>query len=344
MQATHPSRPYGLPLKSGHDELSARDWQIMKSFIESRVWRFSDPCRPEDLSDPLLAKDVPYGAFPLGFDFHLSPAGPKLIEINTNAAGLATAIRLYGEDGDGTKIADQFVAAILREYELAGRSGSPGLVAIADDDVTNQPFYPEMRRLADILNERGIRTEVCDCRDLSASAGGLHLDGSRVDLVYNRSVDFRLVDPPHAVLREAAINGEIVLTPHPAAYVRIADKRNLLRLKHPVNPESMRFSQRGIGEWQGDRKRWVFKPPQGSAAKGVYRGDKLTVNKLLTLPPDTIVQKIIAPPIANDGSKYDIRVYTRDAEILAVVARHYGGQVMEMRSELAGFRGVKIAD
>lgn len=339
-----PSRPYGLPLKPGFDEISAADWRVMREFVESGTWRFPDPCCADDLADPLLARDVDYGAFPLGFDFHLGHAGPKLIEINTNAAGLATAILLYGEDGDGARIADKFVAAILKEYELAGRAERPGLVVITDDDVTNQPFYPEMRRLADLLNAAGVRAEVRDCRELLISNGGLRLDGTRVDLVYNRITDFYLKEPSHAALREAAANGAVVLTPHPAAYARIADKRNLLRLRHPVNPKAVRFSERSVEEWQADRKRWVFKPPQGAAAKGVYRGDKLTVSKLMTLPPDTIVQEAVTPPLAADGSKYDIRVYTRDAEIISVVARHYGGQVMEMRSELAGFRKVKIAD
>lgn len=338
------NRPYGLPLKSGHDEISARDWQAMKSFVEGRSWRFPDPCCEEDFADPLLMNDVAYGAFPLGFDFHLTHAGPKLVEINTNAAGLATVMRLYGEDGEGRRLAEKFTQSVLKEYELAGRRGKPDLVAIVDDDAANQPLYPEMRRLAEVLRIAGIRSEVCSPEGLIFSDGVLKFDGARVDLVYNRLTDFRFVEPRHAALREAAVKESVVLTPHPAAYVRVADKRNLLRLKHPVNPEARRFSERSVEEWQADRKRWVFKPPQGAAAKGVYRGDKLTVTKLQTLAPDTLVQEMVTPPAAGDGSKYDIRVYTRDAEILAVVARHYGGQVMEMRSDLAGFRAVKILD
>lgn len=51
-------------------------------------------CQRPDLEDPLVWNKLPYGALLLGFDFHISPEGPRLIEINTNAGGLATVFSL----------------------------------------------------------------------------------------------------------------------------------------------------------------------------------------------------------------------------------------------------------
>ena len=59
--------------------------------------------------DPaILASKPPYGAFMLGFDFHLTAAGPKLIEINTNAGGLATVFHLSGCPEEKAMMTAQF--------------------------------------------------------------------------------------------------------------------------------------------------------------------------------------------------------------------------------------------
>lgn len=94
-------RPFGLPTKPGVDVISKKDWDAIAGFIRRRKWLHATPCLETDMADPLLnvlpkncgtarvvngvvEGDV-FGAFMMGFDFHLTPQGPRLIEINTNA-------------------------------------------------------------------------------------------------------------------------------------------------------------------------------------------------------------------------------------------------------------------
>lgn len=87
-------RPLGLPWKAGVHVLSEHDWLLISEFIQSRVWDHDLPCCVADLEDPLVRDKLPFGALLLGFDFHITPEGPRLIEINTNAGGLATVFSL----------------------------------------------------------------------------------------------------------------------------------------------------------------------------------------------------------------------------------------------------------
>lgn len=342
MSDTDLNRPYGLPIKPGHDVVSPSDWSAMCDFIAGRSWWFDTPCSESDIADSLIAPKPAYGAFALGFDFHLTPEGPRLIEINTNAGGFASAIAMAEGEFAGALLEDRFVSALRDEYAAAGHSGRPRFVAIVDDNPLEQVFYPEMRFFADILERHEIPAVVISPQEIENASDGLRFGGRRIDFIYNRLTDFRLTEPSHAMLREAAIAGIVVLSPHPGVYARVADKRNLIRLKHPINPEAMFLSARSQEAWIADRKHWVFKPPVGAASKGVYRGDKLTLQKLATLTPDTVVQRMVPPPLAADGTKYDVRIFTHGSQIMAAFARHYGGQVMEMRSELAGLRRIRV--
>lgn len=334
--------PFGPPLKIGEDLVSVKDWQQIETFIESRVWYFDEPCLAEDKNDPLIKNCLPYGAFMLGFDFHLTSQGPRLIEINTNAGGLASVLHLHRDDSSDGDIATCFTSALKREFTAFGGSGPPRLIAIIDDDVKNQHFFPEMQYLAKIFEAAGMKTVVISPEEAVPSTEGLQFHGETIDVIYNRLVDFRLQEASHTHLRQAAIEKKVLITPHPATYARVADKRNLLKIRHSLNPQSFQLRDKPLDEWWQNRKHWVFKPTQGAGSRGVYRGDKITSTKFHTLPQETVVQSYVPVPKAEDGSKYDVRVYTQDHHILAAAARHYTGQVMEMRSALAGFRRIKI--
>ncbi len=331
---------YGLPVKAGLDELSQTDWAQIEKFIKDKSWYFQDPVLTADRADPLLSQPIPYGRFMLGFDFHLTPQGPRLIEINTNAGGLATVFHLESDCGEADIVKRLFINALLQEFYLAGRVGKPVHVAIVDDDVTSQLLFPEMKAFAVLLEEVGISTCVVSPEELEWDGHNLSWCQKKIDFVYNRLVDFRLQNPSHQKIREAALQGSVVLSPHPAAYVRVADKRNLLRLKHPLVPEAHLFSERSVDAWAADKSNWVFKPADRAGAKGVYRGDKISITKLRGLPSDTLVQEFVPPSVSPEGTKFDIRIFTRDTDILGIAARHFTGQVMEMRSVGAGFRKV----
>eukprot|EP00755_Sulcionema_specki_P022002 Sspe_Gene.75449::Locus_47143_Transcript_1_1_Confidence_1.000_Length_1320::g.75449::m.75449 len=111
---------FGLPMKQGVQSYQAKDWRKIHDFIQSRIWCHEEPAAPEDKEDPLLATPIAYGAFMLGFDFHLTTEGPKLIEINTNAGGLATALSLGGCcDEEKAILRHRWVTALVGEYQKA---------------------------------------------------------------------------------------------------------------------------------------------------------------------------------------------------------------------------------
>ena len=290
----------GVPSKTGIERFSLRDWQTIRSFVEGGSWMNTEPVLESDRLDPLLAENLPYGHFMLGFDFHLTENGPKLIEINTNAGGLATVFEIATCSRDRIELASRFVDALLREYRAfelktsrtrCSLSSSPNncssmadgsvvgvgnhlpTVVIVDDNVIKQKMYPEMLEFARILDAANIRTYVASPEDLVLRDDAMYLvrsstDGEvpeqiRVDFLYNRITDFRLEEASHQHLREAAIKGLVCLSPHPAAYVRYADKRNLLRIADPIVPTSLLYGERAADHWVKTKKQWVFKPSVG---------------------------------------------------------------------------------
>src|SRR5450759_2188624 len=97
----------------------------------------------------------PRGVF-MGYDFHLAPDGPKLIEVNTNAGGaflnalLAKAQRACCAEIEvamGKFKADDFELAVMRmfqhELQLQHRAGMPQRIAIVDDRPEEQYLYPD---------------------------------------------------------------------------------------------------------------------------------------------------------------------------------------------------------
>eukprot|EP00756_Hemistasia_phaeocysticola_P033792 Hpha_TRINITY_DN16482_c1_g1::TRINITY_DN16482_c1_g1_i1::g.163412::m.163412 len=351
-------RPFGLPVKSGVTCLRQPQWAAIQDFINSGMWYHDVPANPADKEDPLLASRLNYGAFMLGFDFHVSDgdAVPKLIEVNTNAGGLATVFQASGCAPERQVILSKFHQAIAEEYrafvgslppEAAGAFPETPNVAIVDDNALEQGLYMEMLLFADVLKMRGMEAVVCSPADLDADDSGALTHtrtGRRIHFVYNRlAPDFRLQEEGHLHLRAAAVRHAACISPHPAAYARIADKRLLKRLSeaaaHPCVPRTMLLQDRPMEEWVQEKKKWVFKPPEGNASRGVYRGDKVSRTVMATLPPDTIAQELCDPGRSlEDMTKYDVRVYSHGKKIIALASRHFTGQVMEMRSEKSGFR------
>eukprot|EP01060_Flectonema_neradi_P015013 TRINITY_DN21705_c0_g1_i2.p1 TRINITY_DN21705_c0_g1~~TRINITY_DN21705_c0_g1_i2.p1 ORF type:complete len:466 (+),score=97.58 TRINITY_DN21705_c0_g1_i2:53-1399(+) len=353
--AEEKTREYGLPTKTGVETYPPAVWEQVKDFIDSKVWDCDEPALPSDKDDPLLSSKLPYGAFMLGFDFHITPNGPKLIEVNTNAGGLATALSIGGcNQFEKTLLKQQWVAALLSEYATASGKKAPRNMVIVDENPAEQGLYAEMLHFAKLIEEhlrkqpesRLFQCFVCDPSELvvDESSGVLNFKDNSgnsfpVDLMYNRLTDFRFEEPANQHIRKACLANTLVVTPHPASYVRIADKRLLPLMVHNVVPTTVSLSSKPMEYWEKNKKRYVFKPASGNASKGVYRGDKISIAKLKGLPlEETLAQEYCPPGESDDGSKYDLRVYTSGGKILGVASRQFTGQVMEMRSANSGFR------
>jgi hypothetical protein len=315
----------------------------------------------------------PAGAL-MGYDFHITPAGAKLIEINTNAGGAflnAPLARAQGAccatpdtrppsaEDFARDIAEMFVA----EWRGQGRPGRPTRIAIVDDSPTTQHLFPEFELAQALLRSQGFDTVIADPSDLTLEGADLCVGGEAVDLVYNRLTDFALEDPAHAVLAEAYRSDRVVVTPNPHVYALFADKRNLTVLSDRERllawklgaaalaslaastlPTRLVSADNADALWN-DRKAWFFKPARGYAGKAVYRGEKLTRRVWGEIVSGQYIAQAYAQPelreVRHDGSeiplKADVRLYTYQERVLLMASRLYQGQITNMRTAGGGF-------
>lgn len=321
----------------------------------------------------------PLGVF-LGYDFHIGPGGPRLIEINTNAGGamlnvvLARAQRaccqevetLFAGAGDVGGLESR-LAGMFREEWRRQRGDAPlATIAIVDDVPETQYLYPEFLLFQKLFERAGIESLIADPSALALHDGALWEGERRIDLVYNRLTDFALAEPGHEVLRRAWLDGIAVVTPHPRAHALYADKRNLALLSDAallgrwgVSAEIAALLTQGIPRtrvvtrdaaadlWE-NRKRLFFKPAAGFGSRGSYRGEKLTRRVFEEILAGSYVaqefvppsERLLRDPDASSALKLDLRNYVYDGEVQLVAARLYRGQTTNFRTPGGGFAPV----
>ncbi len=314
----------------------------------------------------------------MGYDFHLGAAGPKLIEINTNAGGaflnalLAKAQQACCREVEPVSrlplVADfdAELARMFRAERAIGRgAGTLERIAIVDDEPESQYLYPEFLLARQAFLRAGIDAVVADAARLRFENGRLWAGEAAIDLVYNRLVDFSLERPEHAAMREAYVAGAVVVTPNPRNHALLADKRNLTLLsdgeslsslglppelaQHSARiPRTVRVSPDGAPELWERRKILFFKPAAGHGAKAVYRGDKLTRGVWRQIVGgEYVAQDLISPGErmirqgdTSEPRKMDIRLFTYDGRVLLAAARLYQGQTTNFRTPGGGFAPV----
>jgi len=313
----------------------------------------------------------------LGYDFHIGPQGPRLIEINTNAGGallnavLGRAQRACCEDVarlvsgpiPAERLERTFFDMFAAEWRAGGCPGLPARIAIVDDSPEQQYLYPEFLLFAQLFRRFGVDASVLAPEQLAFANGDLRDAGGRVDLVYNRLTDFALDDPAHAPIREAYLSGAAVVTPHPRAHALYADKRNLAILTDEARLRGwgahegiIEILLRGIphteivskadaeGLWSR-RRDLFFKPAAGHGSKAAYRGDKLTRRVWSEILDAPYVAQELVPPgerqiAAGIALKADVRNYVYAGEVQLLAARLYQGQTTNMRTAGGGFAPV----
>ena len=247
----------------------------------------------------------PLGVF-MGYDFHLTPEGPKLIEINTNAGGaFLNAALLNAQRACCKEMNDHFllpvgegfesaIAAMFKnEWRLQGRTAPLRTIGIVDDAPAQQYLYPEFVLAKAMLERQGFDVHICDPAELTFSDGALRAGSYTIDLVYNRLVDFTFDKPEHQVLRRAYAEGAVVVTPGPHHHAVLANKGNLIVLSDPevlrqmgvdeeeiaaliTVPHTQAVTPENAPQLWSERKQFFFKPLGGHGGKAVYRGDKVT--------------------------------------------------------------------
>lgn len=326
-----------------------------------------------------LADFGPVGAL-MGYDFHITEDGPRLIEVNTNAGGaflnhaLAAAQRACCRDVQPSggsivpsqEFAEQVTAMFAAEWRLQRGTGRPSTIAIVDDDPEAQFLLPEFRLARSTLEASGIRTVIADPAALSFDGVTLWFNDFAIDLVYNRLVDFSLAEERHAALRSAYEGDKVVLTPNPHNHALLADKRNLTLLSDATAlenwgldaqhrqalkaavPATVVVNAANADVLWADRRNLFFKPAGGHGSKAAYRGEKVTRKVWAEILGGGYVAQAFAPPssrmVVRDDApsafKLDVRLYTYAGETLLAAARLYQGQTTNMRTPGGGFAPV----
>jgi len=308
------------------------------------------------------------GAF-MGYDFHLTEAGPKLIEINTNAGGgllNAYLLAAHGKAEQGARVREEFVAMFLEEWRLERGAAPLRRIAIVDENPAEQFLAPEFTLFRELFEEHGIAALICDPTELAFDGEALRHAGQPVDLVYKRLTDFALDTTASAALRTAFEQGKVVLTPNPRAHALYADKRNLMQLSDAAAllglgvdaatrqtllagiPQTVAVTPEQGDRFWAERKRWFFKPPAGFGSRAAYRGDKLTKRVFEEILHGGYIAQEIAPPsehaVGEQTMKADIRCYVYNGHIQLVAARLYQGQTTNFRTPGGGFAPVFVAE
>lgn len=316
----------------------------------------------------------------MGYDFHLSADGPQLIEINTNAGGAFINLAMVDALSPCCEVLEAQKSAIPRDaarrilamfeeaYQQAG-SGRLARVVILDEAPDRQYLYPEFQLAAHLLRQAGIQADIAAPSDLNSRGGALFLGAKPVRFIYNRLTDFNLSNPAHAPLRDAWVQGKVVLSPSPDTHARLADKRKLTLFSDPDHLRAIGAHARDIATlarhvpktvavgadnasalWAG-RNELYFKPVAGHAGKAVYRGAKMTARTWESIAAgDYVAQRAVPPPprsVAVEGRvelrKFDIRLYAWKTQPLLFAARIYQGQTTNFRTPGGGFAPVMIA-
>jgi len=299
----------------------------------------------------------------MGFDFHLTADGPKLIEINNNAGGLYI--------GDDRWLPQPDIAELngALEQRLAAMFHADwSTIAIMDDDVTGQFMYPEMQAYASLLGMSGRRVMVVSPDELQLRDDGLYgIDANRaavrIDAVYNRHTDFYLESADVAHIRKAYERGQVMLNPHPRSYALIGDKTRMVdwwrdgllescidqpsvACMRAITPQTRRMLDVDAAEaWTG-RKQWVFKPAARHGGKGVLLGKSMSRKRFDALDVnDTIMQQLVPPSevdVEGNPMKLDIRLYMHGDRLIALAGRVWRGQVTNFRQAGSGWVALRV--
>jgi len=267
------------------------------------------------------------------------------------------------------KLEQAFLAMFRNEWRIERGSAPLKSVAIVDEKPEEQYLYPEFLLVKDMFERAGLEVYIADPLALQAREDGLYFNKEKIDLVYNRLTDFSLLQ--HPVLLKEYSGGKVVLTPHPLNYSQYADKRNLARLTDVKYLRSLGADEADIATLQAgiphtyevqhdmedelwaERKSLFFKPNNGFASKGTYRGDKLTKRVFgEILQGGYIAQKLVPPgerAVSVNGAeetllKYDVRCYVYEGNMQLVAARLYQGQTTNFRTPGGGFALVRVVE
>ena len=296
----------------------------------------------------------------MGFDFHLTEGGPKLIEINNNAGGLYIGDGKWLSQPDLPEWRDLLEVRLRQMFPRAWRH-----IAIMDENVKEQFMYPEMLAYAELLRREGRQVCVVSPEQIEFGSDGLYVGELRLDAIYNRHTDFYLEGNALAHIRKAYEQGLVQLNPHPRSYALLGDKGRMVDWWRPgfleglipgddvelirsMVPESHRMKEMDMDQMWRERKQWVFKPAARHGGKGVLLGRAMSRKRFEALDVnDTIIQRYVPPSLVeveHTMFKFDIRLYTFGFQLIALAGRVWQGQMTNFRTPGSGWVPIVVTE
>lgn len=309
----------------------------------------------------------PHFSVLMSFDFHLTSAGLKLIEINTNASHALTTYSLleYLEPQRKSflNVTDKILESFHLEYELFFNK-KPSSILILDDDPLNQRAYFEFLMYKGLFESNHLKCEIGDVKNVTSDGSHILYKDHSYDFIYNRFTDFYFENTPD--LSQAYKKNRICITPHPEEYKLLADKSRLLNFKDPTFtrryltnedikiiedtiPNILYLTVENFESLWTMRKKYFFKPAQAYGSKAAYRGESVSKKKLLEAMKSyqLVAQEYIPAPSTQVVSqnqtleaKYDLRFYVYNSTIQLVAARLYQGQTTNFKTPGLGLSPV----
>lgn len=314
---------------------------------------------PKVMSDherSLLNSRVANRSVLMAYDFHVDQHNnPKLIEVNTNAAGYLPVHLLYRTmdnnlyDPDLMKLKESFYRELTTFYSY---TREPEYTAIIDEQLENQKMMFEFKMYSHLFSQWGWKNGIHSFEEavFDKELNTVLINNKKVDFIYNRYCDFLLERPESKSLCQAFLNKACVFSPNPKEYLLAADKSRMIELSE-MNVNSVILNSYYISEVHPDelwskRKHLFFKPLRSHGGKQSYRGSSISrkVFERLLEDQNFTAQEYIPAPTVEDKEgakwKFDLRFYVYKDEIQQAAARIYQGQVTNFQTPGGGFTAV----
>lgn len=311
---------------------------------------------------PEVAKIIPdTPAMLMGFDFHLTDEGAKLIEVNNDAGGLySEALKDWLPQPQIEEMPGETSERLLGMFPSHWKS-----IAIVDDEIEEQFMYPEMQAYAELLKEDDREVYMGAPEALQLKDDGLYFNGHRLDAIYNRHTDFYLDTEPMQHIRKAYMSGLIQLNPHPRSYALLGDKARMadwwhegvlesclepdeIQLIRTVVPEIHLMHEYDSEQAWAERAGWVFKPAARHGGKGVLLGKSISRKRFDDFNKgETVMQRYVPASLVEIGDnefKFDVRLFMQGEKLISLAGRVWQGQVTNFRAEGSGWVSLEVTD
>ncbi|MDX8381891.1 MAG: hypothetical protein R8M14_07255 [Ghiorsea sp.] len=340
--------------------IKTEDFETMLRFARSIYKLKNTPAYLEALASTLPETAAIQPISPsllMGYDFHLSAEGPKLIEINNNAGGLWEKDDGWIPQSGMSEMQGELTQRILSMFDSSWQH-----IAIMDEGIENQYMYPEMKAFAALLKSDGRSVYLVSPEDLILKTEGLYVGNHKIDMIYNRHTDFYLESSVLSDIRQTFMAKQIELNPYPRSYALIGDKNRMVdwwkegflsflseeeqAFIHQIVPETRLLANCEMDQAWATRKQWVFKPAARHGGKGVLMGKSISKKRFAELDIDTTVMQQLVPAsqieIKEQSYKFDVRVYMYGENLIGLSGRAWNGQITNFREEGSGWVAISV--